>query len=237
MSQINNRSVLTYEVIGMVFIILLGSALHFTFEWSGNQPIVGAFSAVNESVWEHLKLAFWPSLLFMLVEYALLNKKANNFALAKTVGVYTMVAIIPIIFYSYTAIIKDNALIARPYLCRCRHNRTVGKLQVADVQEARTIPQYCCFSRVGLARSGFRVVHLLPATIADLQGSNKWKIWNTRLARDYCFVNILGSFHSSLRIPYRSMSLHSPYMKKAFRKVASLLNPAFSMTLTDGTFR
>jgi len=111
MSQINNRSVLTYEVIGMVFIILLGSALHFTFEWSGNQPIVGAFSAVNESVWEHLKLAFWPSLLFMLVEYALLNKKANNFALAKTVGVYTMVAIIPIIFYSYTAIIKDNAFI------------------------------------------------------------------------------------------------------------------------------
>ena len=111
MSQINNRSVLTYEVIGMVFIILLGSALHFTFEWSGNQPIVGAFSAVNESVWEHLKLAFLPSLLFMLIEYALLNKKTNNFALAKTVGVYTMVATIPIIFYSYTAIIEDNVLI------------------------------------------------------------------------------------------------------------------------------
>lgn len=111
MSQVNSRSVLTYEVVGMVFIIFLGSALHFTFEWSGNQPIVGAFSPVNESVWEHLKLAFWSSLLFMLVEYALLNKKVNNFAFAKTVGVYTMVAIIPIIFYSYTAIIEDNALI------------------------------------------------------------------------------------------------------------------------------
>jgi hypothetical protein len=111
MSQASNRSVFTHEVIGMVFIILLGSALHFTFEWSGNQPIVGAFSAVNESVWEHLKLAFWPSLLFMLVQYVFLSKKTNNFALAKTVGVYTMVAIIPIIFYSYTAIIEDNAFI------------------------------------------------------------------------------------------------------------------------------
>lgn len=92
----------------MVFIIILGSALHFAFEWSGNQAIVGVFSAVNESVWEHLKLAFWPALLFMLIEYALLKKTFNNFALAKTVGVYVMVITIPIIFYSYTAVIGDN---------------------------------------------------------------------------------------------------------------------------------
>jgi len=98
------KSVLGSELIGMVFIIILGSVLHFTFEWSGNQPIVGVFSAVNESVWEHLKLAFWPALLFMLIEYVLLKKTANNFAFAKTTGVYLMVIIIPIVFYSYTAI-------------------------------------------------------------------------------------------------------------------------------------
>ena len=100
----DRKSVLVHELIGMVFIIILGSILHFTFEWSGNQPIVGVFSAVNESVWEHLKLAFWPALLFMLIEYALLRKAANNFAFAKTISVYVMVIIIPIVFYSYTAI-------------------------------------------------------------------------------------------------------------------------------------
>ena len=52
------KTVSIYELIGMVFIFFLGSALNFTFALSGNQPIVGAFSAVNESVWEHLKLAF-----------------------------------------------------------------------------------------------------------------------------------------------------------------------------------
>jgi hypothetical protein len=103
-SEPKRKSVFIYELIGMVFIILLGSVLHFTFEWSGNQPIVGVFSAVNESVWEHLKLAFWPALLFMLVEYVLLKKTANNFAFAKTIGVYLMVIIIPVAFYSYTAI-------------------------------------------------------------------------------------------------------------------------------------
>jgi len=103
MGQIKSRSVLFWELIGTIFIIILGSVLHFAFEWSGNQPVVGVFSAVNESVWEHLKLAFWLALLFMLIEYAALKKKVNNFALAKTIGVYLMVIIIPIVFYSCTA--------------------------------------------------------------------------------------------------------------------------------------
>jgi hypothetical protein len=111
MSRPNNRSVLVYELIGMVFIIILGSILHFTFEWSGSQPIVGAFSAVNESVWEHLKLAFWPALLFMLIEYGLLKKTAHNFALAKTLAVYLMVLIIPIVFYSYTAVTGKSVFV------------------------------------------------------------------------------------------------------------------------------
>jgi hypothetical protein len=51
LSRVNNRSVLIYEMVGTVFIVILGSILHFTFEWSGGNPVVGAFSAVNESVW------------------------------------------------------------------------------------------------------------------------------------------------------------------------------------------
>jgi len=103
-NRVNNRSMLVYELIGMVFIIVLGSALHFTFELSDSQPIVGIFSAVNESVWEHLKLAFWPTLLYMLIEYRFLKKSTNNFFLAKTSGVCIMIITIPIIFYSYTAV-------------------------------------------------------------------------------------------------------------------------------------
>ena len=103
MPAASNKTVLIYELIGIVFIIFLGSALHFTFALSGNQPIVGAFSAVNESVWEHLKLAFWPALLLITIEYPLLRKTANNFFIAKAIGVYLMVTIILIVFYSYTA--------------------------------------------------------------------------------------------------------------------------------------
>ena len=95
----------------MVFIIVLGGVLHFTFEWSGNQPIVGVFSAVNESVWEHLKLGFWPALLFSIFEYRYLNKKTNNFFFAKTIGIYAIIIVIPSIFYSYTIFTKDSIFV------------------------------------------------------------------------------------------------------------------------------
>jgi hypothetical protein len=108
MAADTNKTIFIYELIGMVFIIFLGSALHFTFALSGNQPIVGSFSAVNESVWEHLKLAFWPSLLFTVIEYPLLRKAANNFFTAKAIGVYLMVAIIPLVFYSYTPLSGES---------------------------------------------------------------------------------------------------------------------------------
>jgi hypothetical protein len=98
------KSLLKWELWGIAFIFFVGSALHFLFEATGQWPPAGAIAAVNESVWEHLKLAFWPALLFALIEHSMVKKMVNNFAFAKTIGVYLMVIIIPIIFYSYTAV-------------------------------------------------------------------------------------------------------------------------------------
>jgi len=106
--MLSSKKVLIYEVVGTLFIIFLGSAFHFTYELSGRLAIVGAFSAVNESVWEHLKLAFWPSLIWLLIEYLLIRKLTNNFLISKTLGTCTMIALIPIVFYSYTSIIGGS---------------------------------------------------------------------------------------------------------------------------------
>ena len=100
-----------YELVGMVFAISIGTLLHFTFEWSGFQPIAGVFSAVNESVWEHLKIAFWPTLLYSIFEYRYLSKKINNFFFAKATGIYAIMLIIPTIFYAYTIFIEHNLTI------------------------------------------------------------------------------------------------------------------------------
>lgn len=106
----SNRRILFYELAGIIFIILFGSLLHFTFEWSGRQIAVGVFSAVNESVWEHLKLGFWSAIAFALFEFSQLRRVANNFLLAKAVGIYLIPTVIVVIFYSYTAIIGESLL-------------------------------------------------------------------------------------------------------------------------------
>jgi len=38
----------------------LGSLFHFIYEWSNCLSVVGIIGAVNESVWEHLKILLWP---------------------------------------------------------------------------------------------------------------------------------------------------------------------------------
>jgi hypothetical protein len=105
------RRILFYESAGIVFIIVFGSVLHFTFDWSGHQAVVGVFSAVNESVWEHLKLGFWPAIVFALIEFKYLKKATNNFLFGKTVGIYLIPVIITVLFYSYTAILGESLLV------------------------------------------------------------------------------------------------------------------------------
>jgi hypothetical protein len=105
---VRSKNVLAMEIVGTIFIVFLGSALHFTYALSGNQPFVGFFSAVDEAVWEHLKLAFWPSLFWMLIELYPLRRTVSNFFAAKAIGTYVMVIFIPVVFYSYTAFTGES---------------------------------------------------------------------------------------------------------------------------------
>lgn len=99
-----------WEIGGVAFIILMGGLLHFAFEWSGGWKPLALFAAVNESLWEHLKLAFWPALLWALIEWLALGKVYHNFLIAKTVSFYvTPLAIIALVT-GYTAIIGRHLL-------------------------------------------------------------------------------------------------------------------------------
>lgn len=53
-----------WELAGFLFTGALGVLLHFLYEWSGGNTLAAAFSAVNESTWEHMKLLFFPMFVF-----------------------------------------------------------------------------------------------------------------------------------------------------------------------------
>lgn len=104
------KELLYWEMIGVPVIAIVGSLLHFCYKWSGESPLSALFCAVNESVWEHMKIAFWAFFFYAVLELILFRERPGNFLLAKTVGLYLLSVTIPIIFYTYTAILGKHVL-------------------------------------------------------------------------------------------------------------------------------
>jgi len=91
---------LKFEIIGTIFIMIFGTLLHFVYEWSGNR-----FFPVNESVWEHLKLLFFPMLLVTIVGYFIFRGKYPNYLCSKVKGILLSMLFIIVFFYTYTGIL------------------------------------------------------------------------------------------------------------------------------------
>ncbi len=98
-----------FEIYGTIFIIIVGSLSHFLFDLFNHNKIVGYFTAVNESTWEHLKLVILPSFIWLGVEYHYYVYNPNLF-FSRFISLMIMLLIIPIIFYSYTKILKKHIL-------------------------------------------------------------------------------------------------------------------------------
>lgn len=61
-------------LLGIPALFIIGFLMHFVYEWSGYLTVVGIFAPINESVWEHLKLTFWPMLIWWFAGYFILSK-------------------------------------------------------------------------------------------------------------------------------------------------------------------
>ncbi len=95
------------ELFGFFFILILGTLSHFFYEWSGHKKIFALFSSVNESTWEHIKLALGPTYLWILIEIPFIELN-TNFLLSKLVCLLTIILFIPLFYYIYRAIFKRS---------------------------------------------------------------------------------------------------------------------------------
>ena len=94
-----NKTIKKFTIIGALFVTIFGSLFHFVYGWSGNNRIVGALTPVNESVWEHLKLALIPLLLFALIEWYFLRKSGKNLLCAKAAEIWLVIFLIASFFF------------------------------------------------------------------------------------------------------------------------------------------
>ncbi len=100
------------ETVGLVFGLIAGTVLHFVYKWSGYNDIVALFAPINESVWEHLKLLFFPFILYAAAEYYIIGNKYTGFFTAKAFAAILGILSLLAMFYTYTAIAGKNFLFA-----------------------------------------------------------------------------------------------------------------------------
>lgn len=97
------KNIFYWQFLGFLFVSICGTLLHFLYEWSNNNIIFAIFSSVNESTWEHMKLLYYPLLIFSIIQFNYF-KTYKNYWNIKLIGIITGLTLIPVLFYTYNGI-------------------------------------------------------------------------------------------------------------------------------------
>lgn len=105
------KSIRVLTIIGVCFVFAMGTLFHFLYEWAGYPYFLGLFIPVNESIWEHMKLLFFPMLLYSFFMKKQLKNTYPFIGASLCAGILTGTLSIPIIFYSYRGILGFHTLV------------------------------------------------------------------------------------------------------------------------------
>ena len=96
--------------ISIITISILGTLAHFIYESAHHNKTIGLFAAVNESTWEHIKIALTATFIWSLLDGAFFGINDNYF-LAKITSLLIITFAIPLVFYSYRHFAKHSILV------------------------------------------------------------------------------------------------------------------------------
>lgn len=97
------RNLLLWQFSGFALSSLGGTLLHFLYDLTNESVLIAPFSGVNESTWEHMKLLYFPLLIFALVQSRYF-KEYENYWCIKLIGIITGLVMIPVLFYTYNGV-------------------------------------------------------------------------------------------------------------------------------------
>jgi hypothetical protein len=109
-----DRNMKRWTVAVIPVISAVGSLMHFVYDWSGGLLAVGLLAPVNESIWEHLKLLFWPTLVWWVLGYLLFSKNEEisepRWICSASVGLFSGPLFITAFYYTYTGAFGFHSL-------------------------------------------------------------------------------------------------------------------------------
>ena len=89
----------------------IGAAAHFLFDAIGRWPPLGWVAPVNESLWEHIKMAFWPTLVVGSLLCATLPTRPHR-VVCTAIAAFVSALLIAPLYYGYTDILGHHHLAA-----------------------------------------------------------------------------------------------------------------------------
>lgn len=92
-------------LVSIPILFIVGTLLHYVYDFFGENKIIGFFVPINESVWEHTKLSYFPIVLWWIITYIVMkdewNLEGNKWFLAMIVSAVTSIFIIILFYYGY----------------------------------------------------------------------------------------------------------------------------------------
>ena len=96
-----------WQLVGFAVSTLGGTLLHFLYDWLGGAAWIAPLSGINESTWEHMKLLFWPTFIFAIVQ-SFFFRDREDFWCIKLRGILLGIGLIPVLFYTYNGVIGKS---------------------------------------------------------------------------------------------------------------------------------
>lgn len=102
------KGISQWEIGGFLAVSVLGTLLHFLFDLTGGSLGTALVSAVNESIWEHMKLVFVPMVLVALIQRRRFPE-IRGYWWVKLAGILLALVLIPMLYYTYTGALGVKA--------------------------------------------------------------------------------------------------------------------------------
>ncbi len=107
----NEKKYKILEIVGVPIIYLIAAVLHFVYDLSGGSTLSILFGAVNESVWEHLKIFAVGFVLWAIITLLWVRPPFYKYVVAKTLSLYFLLLTIIVFFYTYNLFTDGPVLI------------------------------------------------------------------------------------------------------------------------------
>lgn len=100
-------------LISIPFLFIIGSLLHFAYEFCKKNKVVGLFAPINESIFEHSKLLLTPLILFwsFLFVFVYKNVDIDDYFFAMLISIVVSIITMVSFYYTYKGIFGNNYLL------------------------------------------------------------------------------------------------------------------------------